>query len=312
MHVTAKRHRRSFTLVELLVVVAILGLLAAIVTPVVYMGLVKAKQAKIQLELASITASVERYKTNTGSYPPDFMGLPALYISRIERHLSKAFPRRKNPNLPNPDPDFLPREPNGATLIQLTPAETLVFWLRGFTADREHPLRSNMPMKPIPNHPIFASPNYVPPAREAWFVFDESRLIDADGNGFPEYYPPGGMTRPYVYFDSRTYFDFATQIVAQQVWDLSAIPPEIVKPYASDQTNERFANPKQFQVISAGLDDNYGSFVGGAAVKSFPSGQGVNFDNLGLPNVVGQGYVAADRDNLTNFSEGSLGDAMPQ
>ena len=146
MHLTAtaKRHRRSFTLVELLVVVAILGLLAAIVAPAVYMGLVRAKQAKIQMELASIAAAIERYKTDIGSYPPDFMGLPTAFGPRIERHLSQAFPRRKDPrinlNLPIPDPnrDHLPLMGNG-DLMQLTPAETLAFWLRGFTADREHP-----------------------------------------------------------------------------------------------------------------------------------------------------------------------------
>jgi len=61
----------AFTLVEMLVVIAIMGILAAMIFPVA--GAIKKKTLKTraQSELAQVEAAIERYKTKLGFYPPD-------------------------------------------------------------------------------------------------------------------------------------------------------------------------------------------------------------------------------------------------
>jgi len=68
----------GFTLLELLVVLAILGLLAAIVGPQVirYLGSSKTQSAHVQAK--NIVAALELYKLDAGRYPTPEEGLPAL------------------------------------------------------------------------------------------------------------------------------------------------------------------------------------------------------------------------------------------
>ncbi len=69
---------RGFTLLELLVVLAILGLLAAIVGPQVirYLGSSRTQTAHVQAK--NIEAALELYKLDAGRYPTPEEGLPAL------------------------------------------------------------------------------------------------------------------------------------------------------------------------------------------------------------------------------------------
>lgn len=69
---------RGFTLLELLVVLAILGLLAAIIGPQVirYLGSSRTQTAHVQAK--NIEAAMELYKLDAGRYPTPEEGLPAL------------------------------------------------------------------------------------------------------------------------------------------------------------------------------------------------------------------------------------------
>lgn len=69
---------RGFTLLELLVVLAILGLLAAIVGPQVirYLGSSRTQTAHVQSK--NIQAALELYKLDAGRYPTPEEGLVAL------------------------------------------------------------------------------------------------------------------------------------------------------------------------------------------------------------------------------------------
>lgn len=70
----------GYTLTEMLVVLAIIGLLAAVLTPVVagQLGRARAKVAKLQVE--TVATSLESFRADVGRYPTTGEGLRALVI----------------------------------------------------------------------------------------------------------------------------------------------------------------------------------------------------------------------------------------
>jgi len=72
------RREAGFTLLELLVVLAIMGLLAAIIAPQVlkYLGTSRTQTARVQIQ--NITSALELYKLDVGRYPTQVEGLNAL------------------------------------------------------------------------------------------------------------------------------------------------------------------------------------------------------------------------------------------
>lgn len=69
---------RGFTLLELLVVLAILGLLAAIVGPQVIRYLGSSKTQTAQVQARNIAASLELFRLDAGRFPTAEEGLKAL------------------------------------------------------------------------------------------------------------------------------------------------------------------------------------------------------------------------------------------
>lgn len=81
---------RGMTLVELLIVVAILGILAAIVVPTVSNARERAQVNAIATDLKSLTDSIQRYHVDHGVYPN-----PAAY-ARVPGALSGYLPETGN------------------------------------------------------------------------------------------------------------------------------------------------------------------------------------------------------------------------
>jgi hypothetical protein len=232
--------------------------------------------------------------------------------------------------------------PDGTEPTQIDAAETLVFWLGGLSKSATSPAAGA-------NHgPLIVDPSTgavairpIVERENAYFEFKSAQLIDADGDGIPEYAPVYGQGVPYVYFDGRSYDNLGTtdnnpmnNIADDDDW--AQYPPPgssspysdmiqqagVVKPYvfgaaaAGADTVPLYVNDKKFQIISAGLDGRYGapgafSGPGTPARKLFytdPNQTGLAFTYYGTPAL----YAKEDLDNIANFSGAVLGDRSPE
>ena len=75
-----RRLQRGFTLLELLVVLAILGLLIGLVGPRVMQQFGSAKEKVAQLSIGRLATSLDMYKIDVGNYPTAEQGLQALVV----------------------------------------------------------------------------------------------------------------------------------------------------------------------------------------------------------------------------------------
>ncbi len=72
------RMRKAFTLIEIMVVIIILGLLAAFVIPNITGKSEEAKQKLVCIQMKSLNESLKMFKIDNGSYPTTEEGLKAL------------------------------------------------------------------------------------------------------------------------------------------------------------------------------------------------------------------------------------------
>jgi general secretion pathway protein G len=70
--------RKGFTLVELLVVMAIIAMLAALVMPKVFPSLGKGKTASAKAQVELFGQALDQYRLDVGHYPSTEQGLQAL------------------------------------------------------------------------------------------------------------------------------------------------------------------------------------------------------------------------------------------
>ncbi len=63
--------KHAFTLIELLIVVAIIGILAAIAVPNFLNAQTRAKISRVKADQKSVATAVEQYRLDNNSYPPD-------------------------------------------------------------------------------------------------------------------------------------------------------------------------------------------------------------------------------------------------
>ncbi|RJP26603.1 MAG: prepilin-type N-terminal cleavage/methylation domain-containing protein [Candidatus Omnitrophota bacterium] len=76
----------AFTLIELLIVVAIIGVLAAIAVPNFLNARVRAMIAKVEGEFQTMATALEMYKIDRGKYPP-FVDPSGVNINPVNRRL---------------------------------------------------------------------------------------------------------------------------------------------------------------------------------------------------------------------------------
>ena len=156
----SKRVRSAFTLVELLVVVAIIGMITAIAVPTIFGAIASARNAKTKSELDMLHMAFMNYKNEYGSFPP--ANMQGLWVSNqvnkshaVYKHLVRSYPRLNEVTSGASSPYL--------AMSQLSPAQALVFWLYGFYENPEYPLTNGNS----------------PGNRKKFFDFDESRLYAA-------------------------------------------------------------------------------------------------------------------------------------
>ena len=63
------KNRRGFTLIELMIVMSIVGILAAIAVPNYKWGIIKAKEAVLRETLYSFRTTIDQFYADQGKYP---------------------------------------------------------------------------------------------------------------------------------------------------------------------------------------------------------------------------------------------------
>ena len=79
-----RRKYKGFTLVELLVVLAILALLLTLAVPRYFVGIERAKEATLRQDLNMLRESIDKYYADNGVYPKDLEALvERKYIRKL-------------------------------------------------------------------------------------------------------------------------------------------------------------------------------------------------------------------------------------
>ncbi|WP_426752249.1 type II secretion system major pseudopilin GspG [Myxococcus sp. Y35] len=84
-----RRHVRGMTLIEIMVVITILGLIAAAVGVSVMSNLEEAKQKTAALDIKTLETGLKLHYMKTGSFPDTHAGLEALLEARSVERLPK-------------------------------------------------------------------------------------------------------------------------------------------------------------------------------------------------------------------------------
>ena len=126
-HHTNNRRQDGFTLIEIMVVVIIIGILAAIVAPNVIGRVDDARITAAKSDIATIEGALKMYRLDNFSYPQTQQGLEALIVAP------------NDPSIKNWNPDGyisrLPKDPWGNAYQYLNPGSHGTVDIYSFGAD---------------------------------------------------------------------------------------------------------------------------------------------------------------------------------
>jgi prepilin-type N-terminal cleavage/methylation domain-containing protein len=306
----------GFTLVEILVVIAIIGMLVGLLVPAINAARATARRTVIKADMAQLVLAIERFRTSIGGgqYPPDGTSTPDL-----QQFCTAAWPRvywiatgKSNYNATPPQ----------VLYPTVTPDTALCFWLggaqdsSGTTSSGASTTVRFTGFSANPTNPFDNSPSRVQPSFE--FPTDTTRLVESTtasgvSNGSTTvywnlyyYYPPNNKAtsanQPYVYFKPVV----VTPGQAPQYTSTPIQPGSSANssgnttlPYKDSTTSTTaaqmtFVNPQMYQLLCPGLDGKYGNYgLGSGNVPNYPQyPAGGNYD------------ATSGIDDQTNFTNG--------
>ena len=295
--------RKAFTLVELLVVMAIIAILSGLGARVAYKAMITAKNTAIRMEIGQLDAALKAYKEKFGEYPPDGLGNAATNgTATIMQHISRAFPRCTN-------------FPTGQQLLGITPQTALAFWLGGLPDANGVP--NGFSADPTNPFDIDASGNIgglKTPARiKPFYEFDTAQLaygtVSTGTSTTYCFWPKQAIgnktTGAVIYFRAENggYSSYngtpsGGTKSQQDVGCNSNVPPYpgFVFPAVDSRiagTTPVWINATSCQIFSAGLDTQYGAL---SVPLQFPAGTN---------------YQPQTYDDVTNFSTSTLKNSIP-
>lgn len=108
-------NNKGFTLVELMVVLVILAILAAIVVPRIMSSPHKAKVTATETQIRDFETALQLYKLQNGFYPTTAQGLKALVKKPTSSPVPKNYPD-------NGYMSYLPKDPWGNPYVYASPS----------------------------------------------------------------------------------------------------------------------------------------------------------------------------------------------
>jgi prepilin-type N-terminal cleavage/methylation domain-containing protein len=310
----APRRRGAFTLIELMIVIVIIGILAALILPAVMGSFRTARIAQVQTEIRGLESAIAQFKANYGIEPPSRIRLfetsagwtttasgqtldpitGSPLQNEQERTRSIALMNRIWPNFDFNNPSGWDFNGDGSIggSVSLFGPECLVFFLGGA---RVGPPFAMIGFSKNPTNPFLGTAGGQESREGPYFDFKSSQLhvsTNPAAAGALVYFDSlPGQTMPYVYassYDGRGYLPADLLVNATSAFQPYPSNLNLLSPYLAG-TGATAQKNKSFQIVSPGFDALYGS--------------GGTFDatatNHGLSD-------RRDYDNITNFSSGLL------
>jgi prepilin-type N-terminal cleavage/methylation domain-containing protein len=302
--------RRAFTLVEILVVIAIICILVTLVTVAARGVFDTVKRARIGTQMSQIAMALDQYKAEFGEYPPDMFGDEALV-----RHVKKRWPRYELPDGDVPvRANFIKNAVNAAYgnnvnfFFFFSEVGSLALWLggfpnvdgrfSGFCADPEDPFFSKQLYRPLKDwsfdRKVFVDLEAGEGKNVRYADFGDDCIVPVIGNEIRDVFVP------FVYFRGLSSGGHrAYMVVDENRRDYGLIKrftfptAGFCVPYAEkvdSSNNITWKNPSTFQLLHPGQDGTFGEPTepeGAPPLRNIQTGE-----NIGLQNL----------DNITNFS----------
>ena len=171
--------KRGFSLIELLVAVAVLALLAALAAPPLLASIERGRVARVLVDLQTVEVALEAYRTDHGHYPPVTASCVAAEKDRVLQLPPELGEGGYLPKNSQSATSTLLEDPfhRGSTYKYVAPEN---YWMNGSKQDDRYPVwvPSDFPSCQAPDGKADDSPNS-PLAWAVWSVGPQADMAKA-------------------------------------------------------------------------------------------------------------------------------------